>query len=405
MDTDILIAKLKDIGLLKYGLFKLKSGAESSYYCDFRTLLSYPQLLKNIYHNIDMRFFDGVDLVCGVFFGGMPLANLISFERNIPQIFIRDSEKTHGTKKQIEGIFESGQTVLVVEDVITTGQSILEKIKILEQHGLNIRILTILNRSETLARVENYPITSILPLDKIVGSSQNTRMRMNKIYEIAFRKRTNIVLSADLTTADEIIRLLEETKSNILGVKLHSDIIADFFRLREYLDTVRDELIIIEDCKVADISFISIQKVQYYACYADYITYHCVLGTDLPRSLKDAFPDLGLLGVVEMSVKDCLIDASFMQKTEPQLSMMDGCVIQKNGMELFGRRLPITFSPGISLNTTKDDYNQTYRNPQTEKVGEFWIVGRGIYAQENPAEKSTEYRALGWKHFISFSLD
>lgn len=401
MDIDIVIAKLKDVGLLKYGNFKLKSGAESSYYCDFRTLLSYPQLLKQIYGFIDSRIFENVDLVCGVFLGGVPLANLISFERNIPQIFVRESEKTHGTKKQIEGIFEPGQTVLVVEDVITTGQSVYEKIKVLEAHGLNIRVLTLLNRgSET--HVANYPIHSILPIEKIVGKNQNTRM--NKIYELAFRKRTNIVLSADLTTADEIIGLLEKIKDSILGVKLHSDIITDFQRLREYLATVSDELVIIEDCKVADISFISIQKVQQYALYADYITYHCLLGEDLPRSLKEAYPDLGLLGVVEMSVKDGLIDATFMKKTEPQLSRMDGCVIQKQGLTLFGKKLPTTFSPGISLNATNDPYNQTYRNPQTEKVGEFWIVGRGIYAQENSEEKSAEYRSLGWKHFISFSL-
>lgn len=402
METDLLIAKLKDIGLLKYGKFTLKSGAESSYYCDFRTLLSYPQLLKKIYGRIDPSIFEGVDLVCGVFFGGMPLANLISFERNIPQIFIRDSEKSHGTKKQIEGIFEQGQTVLVIEDVITTGQSVAEKIKILENHGLRIRLLTILNRSETMTHVDNHLITSILPLEKIIGGAQNTRMK--KIYEIAFRKKTNIVLSADVTSADEVIRLLEQTKANILGIKLHSDIIADFPRLKEYLDTIRDEVIIIEDCKVADISFISIQKVKDYVSYADYITYHCLLGTDLPLSLKAAFPELGLLGVVEMSVKGCLIDVPFIQKTESQLSIMDGCVIQKQGMEWFGSRLPITFSPGISLTSTKDDYNQTYRNPEKEKVGEFWIVGRGIYAQENPEEKSAEYRALGWKHFISFSL-
>lgn len=405
MDTDILIAKLKDIGILKYGQFKLKSGAESSYYCDFRTLLSYPQLLNKIYNMIPPNVYEGIDLVCGVFFGGMPLANMISFEKNIPQIFIRESEKTHGTKKQIEGIFEPGQTVLVIEDVITTGQSVAEKIKIIRNHGLNVRLLTILNRNDTLTEVENNPITSILPLDRIVKNAvgiQNTRI--SKIYEIAFRKRTNIVLSADLTTAEEIICLLEKIKDNILGIKLHSDIISNFPTLASYLETVRNDLIIIEDCKVADISFISIQKVQNYVSYADYITYHCLLGEDLPRSLKAAFPELGLLGVVEMSIKGCLIDTHCMKKMEPQLSIMDGCVIQKNGMELFGDRLPITFSPGISLSCKTDEYNQTYRNPETEKVGEFWIIGRGIYAQEDPCARTAEYRKLGWKHFISFSL-
>jgi uridine monophosphate synthetase len=401
LDMDIVIQKLKYINAITYGDFTLKSGVKSNYYCDFRTLISYPSILKSIYKLTPNTVYKEVDLVCGVFFGGMPLANLICFERNIPQIFIRDEEKSHGKKKLIEGIYHEGQTVLLIEDVVTTGGSMLEKIKVLEGCGLKVKLLTILNRNSELQMLNNYPLNSILPLDKIINENS---VFLNKLYNLAFKKQSNIILSVDLNNSKEIIDLLEDTKDNIVGIKIHSDIIDDFNNLLEYLKQIRDDFIIIEDCKVADISFISIQKVKNYIHYADYITYHCLLGDDLPISLKKEFNNLGILGVVEMSVKNSLIDMNYINKTEHQLSLMDGCVIQKNGLKLFNNRLPITFSPGISLNNKNDEHNQTYKNPLNEKVGEFWIIGRSIYLEKNKKEESKKYKDLGWSHFINFEL-
>jgi uridine monophosphate synthetase len=400
LEMDILIQKLKYINAISYGNFTLKSGMKSNFYCDFRTLISYPNILKSIYKLIPNTIYDEVDLVCGVFFGGMPLANLISFDKNIPQIFIRDEQKTYGKKKLIEGIYEKGKTVLLIEDVVTTGNSMLEKIKVLEDYGLKIKLLTILNRNNELQTLNNYILNSILNLDKII----NQYNVQNKLYNLAFKKQSNIILSIDLNNSKEIIDLIEETKDNIVGIKLHSDIINDFHNLLNYLKEIKEDFIIIEDCKVADISFISIQKVRNYINYADYITYHCLLGDDLPITLKKEFNNLGLLGVVEMSVKNSLIDINYINKTENQLNLMDGCIIQKNGLKLFNSKLPITFSPGISLNNKIDDYNQTYKNPLNEKVGEFWIVGRSIYLEKNKKEESKKYKDFGWSYFVNFNL-
>jgi len=401
LEIDILIEKLKYIGVINYGDFILKSGQKSSYYCDFRTLLSYPNILKTIYKLIPNEIYNDVDLVCGVFFGGVPLANLISFEKKIPQIFIRDEQKTYGSKKQIEGIYHEGQSVLLVEDVVTTGGSMLKKIKLLEGFGLKVKLLTILNRNSELQMLNNYTLNSILPLDKIINENN---INVSKLYNLAFKKQSNIILSVDLNNSKEIINLIEETKDNIVGIKIHSDIIDDFNDLLEYLKQIKDDFIIIEDCKVADISFISIQKVKNYVNYADYITYHCLLGDDLPISLKKEFNNLKLLGVVEMSVKNSLIDINYINKTENQLNLMDGCVIQKNGLQLFNNKLPTTFSPGISLNNKGDNHNQSYKNPLNEKVGEFWIIGRSIYLEKNKKEESKKYKDLGWSYFINFNL-
>lgn len=401
-NIDILVEKLKAIGVIKYGNFKLKSGLGSNYYCDFRTLISYPNILKLIYDLIPENIFENIDIVCGVFFGGMPLANLISFNRNIPQIFIRDYEKEYGTKKLIEGNYKEGQTVLLIEDVITTGNSVIEKIKVLEKFGLKVKLLTILNRSDIIKKILDYEVNSIIPLYGI--ENEYNYVVLNKLYRLAFKKQSNIILSVDLNNAEDIINLIEETKENIIGVKLHSDIIINFNVLLEYLNLVADDLIIIEDCKVADISFISIQKLIGYSTYADYVTYHCLLGDDLPISLKKTFKNLGLIGVVEMSVKGSLIDLEYIKKCSSQLHLMDGCVIQKSGLELFGKNLPTTFSPGISFDSKKDHHNQSYKNPADEKVGEFWIIGRSIYLENNRNEQSKKYKDLGWKQFINFYL-
>lgn len=399
-DIDILIEKLKSVDIIKYGNFKLKSGIESNFYCDFRTLISYPNILKIIYNLIPESIFDDVDIICGVFFGGMPLANLISFNRNLPQIFVRDHEKEYGTKKLIEGNYKEGQTVLLVEDVITTGNSVIEKIKVLESYGLKIKLLTILNRNDSIKTICDYKITSIIPLYKIV----NNNIILDKIYRLAFKKQSNIILSVDLDNSNDIISLIEETKENIVGIKIHSDIISDFSILSDYLKILKDELVIIEDCKVADISFISIKKIEKYTEYSDYITYHCLLGDDLPKSLKTNFNNLGLIGVVEMSIKGSLIDMEYIKKCETQLGLIDGCVIQKNGLNYFRNNLPTTFSPGISLDNKIDDYNQSYKNPTKEKVGEFWIIGRGIYLENNRKLNSKKYRDIGWRQFINFNL-
>jgi len=403
LELDILIEKLKYINVINYGDFILKSGIKSNYYCDFRILISYPNILKSIFKLIPVTLYEDVDLICGVFFGGMPLANLISFEKNIPQIFIRDEQKTYGKKKLIEGIYKEGQTVLLIEDVITTGESMLEKIKILEGYGFKIKLLTILNRNNDLQTLNNYIINSIFPLNKIINGNDN-QSNLNKIYKLAFKKQSNIILSVDLNNSRDIINLIEETKDNIVGIKIHSDIICDFNNLLIYLKQIKEDFIIIEDCKVADISFISIQKVRNYTNYADYITYHCLLGDDLPITLKKEFNNLGVLGVVEMSVKNSFIDINYINKTENQLNLMDGCIIQKNGLKLFNSKLPITFSPGISLNNKLDDYNQTYKNPLDEKVGEFWIVGRSIYLEKNIKEESKKYKDFGWSYFVNFNL-
>lgn len=122
-----------------------------------RSIISYPTLLKKLITFIaekdkkekKINETNLYSIICGVPYGAISLATAFSLETNIKSIFIRKEKKEYGTKKQIEGHFTKNEQILLIEDVITSGQSILETIKIIEQNNLKIaKIITIIDREE-----------------------------------------------------------------------------------------------------------------------------------------------------------------------------------------------------------------------------------------------------------------
>lgn len=145
-----MIAELYKIGAVKQGSFTLKSGVTSSFYIDLRLLISYPDLMKKItalfWEKIkELKF----DLICGVPYTALPLATALSITYDIPMILRRKEAKDYGTKKMVEGVFTPGQRCLIIEDVVTSGMSVMETIEPLKNEGLIVEdVIAIINREQ-----------------------------------------------------------------------------------------------------------------------------------------------------------------------------------------------------------------------------------------------------------------
>lgn len=139
MNKSQVIQKLYEIEAIKLGSFTLKSGATSPIYIDLRQIISYPALLQTVAHMIwDKVKHLPVELVCGVPYTALPIATCISLQFNKPMLIARKEAKAYGTKKQIEGRYQPGQPCLIIEDVITSGSSVLTTLADLKTAGLTV---------------------------------------------------------------------------------------------------------------------------------------------------------------------------------------------------------------------------------------------------------------------------
>jgi orotate phosphoribosyltransferase len=149
MNYKPLIYSLYDIGAVKFGDFTLKSGEPSQIYIDLRVIVSYPDVLRAVSEAIwqQVNAFE-FDRICGVPYTALPIATCISLQQNIPMVMRRKEKKEYGTKRQIEGDFQVGQSCLIVEDIITSGASIIETGDDLEVVGLKVRDIAVLINRE-----------------------------------------------------------------------------------------------------------------------------------------------------------------------------------------------------------------------------------------------------------------
>lgn len=145
-----LALKLSEIGAIKFGLFTLKSGLKSPIYVDLRVLVSYPNALRMVGKQLaekaeKLKF----DCIAGIPFAAISIATAVSLEKNWRMIFPRKDVKDYGTKALVEGKFSAGETVLVIDDLITNGASKFEAISPLEKSGLKVKdILVIIDREQ-----------------------------------------------------------------------------------------------------------------------------------------------------------------------------------------------------------------------------------------------------------------
>lgn len=131
-----LIDILKENQVFKTGNFILSSGKKSDYYIDMKKAITDPNILKTIAELINQSIVgDNIDKVAGPALGAVPIATAVSLQSNIPLLMIRKEKKDYGTSKLIEGELNKGDSVIVVEDVTTTGGSLIKAINAIQENG------------------------------------------------------------------------------------------------------------------------------------------------------------------------------------------------------------------------------------------------------------------------------
>lgn len=148
MTREQLAKRIADLALLR-GEFTLRSGRKSNYYLDKYRFETQPDVLIELGKLFAQHVTDKIDRIAGAELGAVPLAAATAMACGKPCIFVRNQKKDYGTAKQVEGVLIEGETVLIVEDVLTTGGQVLEAAKSLEGLGAKIfAIVAVIDRQE-----------------------------------------------------------------------------------------------------------------------------------------------------------------------------------------------------------------------------------------------------------------
>lgn len=170
-----LCRRLHRLGAVQFGQFTLKSGVLSPVYIDLRLLVGEPGLLETV-----ARAYAGLleglefDRLAAIPYAALPICTAVALVTGRPLVYPRREVKAHGTRQSIEGVYRPGETVVVIDDLISSGESKLEAIAPLESAGLVVRdVVVLIDRLGGGARMlvdKGYRLHSVLTLAEVADS-------------------------------------------------------------------------------------------------------------------------------------------------------------------------------------------------------------------------------------------
>ena len=180
--TAELLLQIKAIKLEPQQPFTWASGWKSPIYCDNRIILSYPPIRNYIREQFARQIEDlygKPDIIAGVATGAIGIGMLVAEYMNLPFIYVRPEAKGHGRKNQIEGVLNSGQSVVVIEDLISTGNSSLNAVNALKEANANIKGLIAIFTYGFKTAEENFKAAGIdlytlSSYDQLIDTAQKT---------------------------------------------------------------------------------------------------------------------------------------------------------------------------------------------------------------------------------------
>ncbi|VVD04464.1 unnamed protein product [Leptidea sinapis] len=398
--------------------------------------------------------------VCGVPYTALPIATLLSVKAKKSMLMRRKEAKSYGTKKVIEGHYCVGDSCLIIEDVITSGSSVMETVNDLRKEGLkadeaiiildreqggkqnlennNVSVKSLFTMSDLIGiLVESKKVTEqmgidvknylnnvqapksvslneriLLPYEKRAELTSNPIAK--KLFNIMAVKKTNLCISVDLTSSIKILDLIEQIGDHICLVKTHIDIIEDF--CDNFITSLTNmakkfNFLILEDRKFADIGntiALQYEKGLYKINeWADCVTCHSLPGEGILKAFSSSNEgtNKGIFLLAEMSSEGNLITPEYTQATvkmaEKYSKLITGLVCQKK--ETFNNPEWIQLTPGVQLESSKDSLGQVYNTPEKvilENGADCVVVGRGIVFAKNPAAEAIVYKDTLWRCYM-----
>lgn len=452
--NDKLLQDVINCDVFKVGNFKLKSGSFSPVYIDLRRIISYPNVVKDLANAIKEKLvLDNVefDVVCGVPYTALPLASVFSVFNNVKMVMKRKEAKDHGLKKMVEGNICVGDTCLIIEDIISSGTSIIETAEALRREGLKVKeCIVVVNRNqgglENLKKAEiklhslfdikdifqtyckinkvekdlieqvncYFKDNSYLPVLKESPSTKSFLERSNicthqtgkNLFQLMERKKTNLCVAVDTESSKVLLDLADRLGPLICILKTHIDMLKDFSldvvsKLKELSKT--HSFLIMEDRKFADIG--NTVKKQVCGLYrinslADLVTAHAIAGPGMLHALQEE--NCAIVLVAEMSSKGTLATDEYKEKALKMAEANADCIVGYVAQKGDPGSNFIHMCPGVNISSPGDTLGQQYKSPEEAVANgaDIIIVGRGICEASDIEGMATQYKERGFNAYL-----